>query len=346
LFAEMKSLPFSIPPLGSAVYEIMVSFKGQDKVKNAYRTAFIVGCQRSGTTILGDILQAHAGVAYIYEPYYIWYFHAKDISTDYISLKDIGTKETLWIRKQFRIFCSKMGKTLVIDKSPEHSFNLPFVYSVFPNAKFIHIFRDGRDVVLSIKKEWEKRRNVVEKRSFSRLFRIAGAMLRRQPLWYFRFLAVWYEMKTNLSLTPTNFLNKAKWQGGVGWGPRFRGWQEILRSEPLIRFNAYQWLKCIEQIQHDLPQIPEENVLELRYEELISEDWLHLIKRILEFLELPFNDSFVQAMPKIMTGNTQKWQNELTEKEINEIGPLLSDKLIELGYEKTKLWHGPQKKNR
>jgi hypothetical protein len=33
---------------------------------------FIIGCGRSGTTILGQVLSAHPEVYYLFEPYHLW----------------------------------------------------------------------------------------------------------------------------------------------------------------------------------------------------------------------------------------------------------------------------------
>ncbi|RKX23893.1 MAG: hypothetical protein DRP47_12175, partial [Candidatus Zixiibacteriota bacterium] len=140
------------------------------------QVAFIVGSPRSGTTILQEILGIHPQIGHFYEPYYIWYFHVKDQTTDYIPGGAISQKETKWIRNKFILFGKLLGKNFVLDKLPEHSFNLPILTKVFPNAKIIHIIRDGRDVVLSIKKEWKRRQRIVEHRGFGGLLRTATNM--------------------------------------------------------------------------------------------------------------------------------------------------------------------------
>jgi hypothetical protein len=300
---------------------------------------FIIGSPRSGTTYLGKILESHPQVGHIYEPYYIWYYHARDLSTDYITPEDIGQREQSWIRGRFEKFRKLCGRPVIVDKSPEHSFNLPIVSSTFPNAKFIHILRDGRDVVLSIKKEWAKRRELVESHKLSRIVKTARAMLNRQPYWRFRVLAAWYELKTNRSLNPLRYFNKAKWEGGVGWGPRFKGWREALVSQPLIAFNARQWLECVTQIENDLPNIPGCNTLEVRYENLVSDSHLRTIREIGQFLDLDISEDFVRSMPPVRLGNTGKWRNELSRAEVLDIGPVLTDKLIELGYEQNERWY-------
>ena len=309
------------------------------------RIAFIVAPPRSGTTILEEILGAHPEVGHFYEPYYIWYYHAKNLANDCIAIEDIGPTEADWIRRQFKTFSRAARKGIIIEKSPEHSLNLPVVRYVFPQAKIIHIIRDGRDVTLSTKKEWQKRRGTVDKRRVGDLVKTAMSMLQRQPFWRFRLLALWYEAKSRMLLSPTQlfnidqYFNKAKWKGYGGWGLRFDGWEEVIRSKSPICFMAHQWLRAVEQIQEDLSRVPEGEKLEIRYERLVSNDYKEVLAQCLNFLELPVTDEFWAAIPEIKIGNTRKWPDELAVQEIKEVGPILSDKLIELGYEATDQWY-------
>lgn len=296
------------------------------------QVAFVIGSPRSGTTILGEILEAHPDMAHIYEPYYIWYYHANDLSTDYIPPQDIGEKQQRWIRRQFESFASGERKSIIVDKSPEHSFNIPILLSVFPNAKIIHILRDGRDVTLSIKKEWQKREAIVAKRDYRGLLRTAFAMLKRNPQWRFRALALLYELRSNFSWDPRRYLNKSKWEGRVGWGPRFTGWQEALDTHSLIQFHAMQWLNCVSQIQKDRHLVPAENWLEIRYEDLVSAHHDALIGKVTEFLDIPVSDDYLSSIPALRLGNTKKWAEELSVTEIDEVTQILEDKLSELGY--------------
>lgn len=309
------------------------------------RYAFIVGSPRSGTTILGNILESHTDVGHLYEPYYIWYYHAKDLSTDYIDPADVGPKELDWIRRQFRQFAARTGASLVVDKSPDHCFNVPIVQAAFPEAKFVHILRDGRDAVLSIKKEWQKRGRLVANRNLRAMAKTTAEMLARQPLYYFRAMAVWYELRTRLKSAqtifrnPSSFFNKAKWGGYAGWGPRFHGWQEVLSEESLISFHAYQWLRCVEQLQADLARIPPDNVYEVRYEDLVSARHRETIERLAAFLGLSCSSDFFSRLPPLKLGNSKKWSHELTEREILDIGPILTPKLRELGYAEGDDWY-------
>ncbi len=49
----------------------------------------------------------------------------------------------------FKQFADYHGMTRWGDKTPEYIVNLPLLFELFPNAQFIHVVRDGRDVALS-----------------------------------------------------------------------------------------------------------------------------------------------------------------------------------------------------
>ncbi|MGM0680783.1 MAG: hypothetical protein ACQES8_00955, partial [Thermodesulfobacteriota bacterium] len=87
------------------------------------------------------------------------------------------------------------------------------------------------------------------------------------------------------------------------------------------------------QIQHDLQSIPPSNILEIYYENLVSENSQKIIEQVLSFLDLPPSADFQNNRPAIKTFNTRKWSRELSREEIEEITPVLQAKLIDLGYE-------------
>ncbi|MGH2728490.1 MAG: sulfotransferase family protein, partial [Actinomycetota bacterium] len=53
------------------------------------------------------------------------------------------------IRQIFRVCAQKQGKSRYGNKSPVHVRGLPMLAELFPEARFIHIIRDGRNVALS-----------------------------------------------------------------------------------------------------------------------------------------------------------------------------------------------------
>lgn len=302
------------------------------------QVVFVFGSPRSGTTLLEEILGSHPAVGHFYEPYYVWYRAAGATADDYLPPEAFGPRALAWVRRQFDSFAAGVGKKIIVDKSPEHAFNLPVLLAAFPTAKFVHILRDGRDVTLSIKKEWAKREQIVRQRSWRALWQTARAMLARQPLWRFRLLAVWHELRGRITTPPHRWLNKAKWRGEVGWGPRFRGWQNVRAEQPLIGFNAHQWLCSVEQIEADLPKLPSRNVFELRYEDLIAAERPAVLEDLFSFLGLDAASALERA-PRVRTTNTGKWATELDGSEIDTIGPILHEKLCELGYVSDASWY-------
>lgn len=54
------------------------------------------------------------------------------------------------MHRLFGAYLGLSGSSRILDKYPEHIFRIPFVKSIFPDAKFIFIVRDGRDTSLSV----------------------------------------------------------------------------------------------------------------------------------------------------------------------------------------------------
>ncbi len=52
----------------------------------------------------------------------------------------------------FRAFANKNGSARWGEKTPEYALGMQQIQRMWPDAKFIHVIRDGRDVALSLKK--------------------------------------------------------------------------------------------------------------------------------------------------------------------------------------------------
>jgi hypothetical protein len=285
---------------------------------------FLVGSPRSGTTILAELLGRHPDVVEWYEPYFIWDWHL-GLPADDVRGAELATPRVrAFIRREFEIFLRKSGKRCVLEKLPDHAFQIPFVNAVFPDARWVHIIRDGRDVTLSIQKEWHRRRETVERRSFRRLLLTAGDMLRRHHFWRNRAQAVLFELKSNRTLSPVRYLNKAKWGGRVGWGPRFPGWADELARRPLIEFNALQWARSVERILDDSRLVPPERWLEVRYERLVADPGV--LGEIFAFVGLPQPDleAIARSLHRNSVGLSRRGLSGADLRQVEEtVGPLL-----------------------
>jgi len=298
---------------------------------------FIVGSPRSGTTVLGTIFDRHRNIAQWYEPYFIWDRHFRDAQDDERSEKDAVPEIKAYLRKAFYKYKAKQGTRLIVDKSPRNSLKIPFIRKVFPEAKFVHILRDGRDTTLSINKEWMRRRNIAGSGNINDTLDYKSAVdviqkwLRRQPYMLDRVRAFWFETHGNF-INKKKHLNRLRWNGEVGWGPRFKNWRKVYNNASILQFNAHQWLNCVSRINESWEAIPEQNRIEIRYEDLVSKPD-QTLEALLAFMGVDFDPDFLTAIPKLKHNNFNKWKTEFTDAQLSEITPILFPMLSKLGYQ-------------
>jgi len=145
---------------------------------------FVVGCHRSGTTLLLRMLNAHREITMIPEIGWIPSRYEKRecltaegmVTPAFIDMLknhvwgfgrftplpvSIGELEELvsssrpvpyaeFVTLLFDRYGLARGRKIVGNKTPEHVFSLRTLHKLWPSAKFVHIIRDGRDVCLSL----------------------------------------------------------------------------------------------------------------------------------------------------------------------------------------------------
>ena len=123
---------------------------------------FIVGCQKSGTTWIERLLNGHADIRCHGEGYFgpvLMPFLQQAIQG--YNQKQKAGDEGLFTTDDLReLLRTAMGLSFmrwvgdgevkaIGEKTPEHALCMNPLAECFPNAKFIHITRDGRDVCVS-----------------------------------------------------------------------------------------------------------------------------------------------------------------------------------------------------
>jgi hypothetical protein len=130
-------------------------------IEGEQRPVFIVGCGRSGTTILGTALSKHPRIAYLNEPRNLWFaaYPQTDIWTHraharngrlVLSSEDADKVRSNRLRRLFRLAALFARRPIVVEKLPVNSFRLEFLHAIFPDAKFVCIYRNGLEVARSI----------------------------------------------------------------------------------------------------------------------------------------------------------------------------------------------------
>lgn len=128
--------------------------------------AFILGTGRSGTTILGIVLSMHRDVGFLNEPKALWagLCPTEDLIGNYnrnpaqYRLGPEAATPSL-VRRAHRIFGAYLrlsGTRRVVDKYPELIFRTDFVRTIFPDAKFLFLSRNGIETCVSIR-HWSER---------------------------------------------------------------------------------------------------------------------------------------------------------------------------------------------
>jgi hypothetical protein len=273
---------------------------------------FIVGCPRSGTTLLQRILNANSRLAVIHETHWIAKFYQKAVKETpegWVSpelLRKLGkhpkfkylgiSREEMlswhngepvsyaaFVASVFDRYGQDHGKPLVGDKTPAYARFVDLLHSLWPAARFIHLIRDGRDVCLSAV-NWKK----------------PGRLLLRASTWKPDTdvtAALWWEWHVRMAR-----------QSGQGLGP--------------------------------------ERYYEVRYEALVDQPAEETVK-LCAFLGLPYEATMLRFHegrtrteagldPKEawlpITPGLRNWRTQMPAREVERIEAAAGDLLDELGY--------------
>jgi hypothetical protein len=268
------------------------------------RPIFVIGCNRSGTTLLFNNLSAHP---------LTWslYIEGQDVFSRHFPLQaDRGeqvaaeadrtvatairdelysrahNKEYFQDRPLLRHIPRKMlqrplgalykGRQIrLVEKTPANCLRIPLLHQIFPDARYLFLVRRGQDVVSSLMEGWKN----------------------------------WSRTGDDWHYTKWHYLAPA-------------GWQDY-RDRPLQEICAFQWIQSTVEAWDALNRLAGENFLLLRHEELMSNP-REEYRKVLAFCDLPASAHLDRLLGKIQarvftTGGSKprpdKWR-ALHEKEI------------------------------
>jgi len=191
----------------------------------AGRMIFNVGARRSGTFWLQRIVTAHPDVAAVPTESHLFShgiaplferFHQGARSSPQFAAIHVGHDVLLDATREFcdRVLgeLTEPGKHFLAERTPLHVYHLDLIGQIYPDASFVHIIRDGRDVARSLRRQpWgpptsaeaaeEWRSSVAaarEARQPERLLEVRYEELLARPEESFRALYEWL----GLELTP------------------------------------------------------------------------------------------------------------------------------------------------
>jgi len=258
------------------------------------RPAFIIGCGRSGTTILGQILSRHPAFAYADE--------RRDLWTQATAVADVWSERAAErggtlvldpelargaagrrLRAAFAAELRQAQRPRLLEKLPINAFRVPFIEAACPGARYVHLLRNGVDVARSIAERCRR--------------------------------AAWYG------------IGDYKWRQLVALAegrPATRGL--AARCTDDRRRGLLEWRLSVEASLEALAAVDASRRLDVRYEELVASP-APVVEAIQRFLELP-----ADAAPVAYAVATVRPGRDAGEA-VDDV-PLLAGALLQrLGYE-------------
>jgi hypothetical protein len=212
---------------------------------------------------------------------------------------------------------AKTGKSIVGDKSPQHTECLDEIYEIYPDARIIHIVRDGRDVAVSSMHHW------------------------------------WREAQDRaegvFELTPEEIeIRDAYLKDREG----FLASGKSIFTEERLRQLAHRWSHRVGKAHRDGSALYGERYLEIRYEDLLQ-DTPNTLRRVFELLQARSDDTIVERCIQASSfervssrqrgeedsrsffrkGVAGDWRGTFTERDRKIYEELAGERLAEFGYE-------------
>lgn len=270
---------------------------------------FVVGCSRSGTTLTYETLAAAPEfLKFGWEIPQFWDGLYGPLNNGWHS-EAAGAEHARPEHRHaaFRYFYQRLGTGWVLDKTCINVMRIPYLYALFPQAKFVYIQRDGRDNISSMMDGW-------------RMGRVDGR----------------FELSQFFGPFPEEVaINGGEFREWCFFLPP--GWRDYNRAS-LEEVCAYQWLSANRLALEAKRLIPPEQWVHLRYEDVFDRP-VEMFRDAFDRLGLAYTPqiearcrdlkptSVVKGTPK-----KQKWK-ESNPEAIERILPVIRDMQRMLGYD-------------
>ncbi|MBA2275669.1 MAG: sulfotransferase [Chloroflexi bacterium] len=256
------------------------------------RPLFLIGAARSGTTFLGECVGQIPEISYHHEP------PATKAAGRYVYDRLWGFRRSRWFYRTVYAWLIRAeldGGLRFSEKTPTNSLLLPFLDRTFPDAQFIHIVRDGRDVAVShLQKPW--------------LLASSKGSTLREPGGYLHgpYAPWWVEEGRELEFEQTSDVHRMIWA----------------------------WRRYVEAARREGPPLGPQRYLEVRYEDLVADPRRHG-ELMLDFMGIDAAASratFLEALSRADPSSVGAWRRELNGPELAVIEADSGALLRRLGY--------------
>lgn len=283
-----------------------------------FRPIIIIGAARSGTNALRDSLVRFPGIATwpCDEINYVWRRGNARWPDDEIPPDRAVPEAQRYIRRSFDWVARTRQACIVVEKTCANTLRVPFVERILPDARYIYIVRDGRDVTASAAKRWTASLDLPY--LFAKARFVPAADL---PYYACRYLA----NRVHRHLSPDRRL--------AFWGPRFCGMdKEIQNGRSVLELCALQWAHSVDQADAAFTGFSHDRVFRVRYEEFVRMP-KQILADLADFLGIDVVDQQVEmAAAGITRASVGKGLCEFDDDARTKIDEFLRDPLRRHGY--------------
>jgi hypothetical protein len=280
----------------------------------------IIGAGRSGTKFLRDVLAADEQFMTVpYDVNYIWRQGCEDAPDDEIAADSyseaLGGKIRRDLVQQAKRPAGAQGAGVLLEKTVSNALRVGFVQRVLPDAKYIHLVRDGRDVVESAYRCWTAPVD----------FRYLWRKARTFPFSNWRYGAKYIG----------NRLMGTRGTSGQrlsSWGPRYRGIEQDLRTLPLEAVVARQWVRCESAALEAVAKLPPKQVYEVRYEDFVQSS--DAVRSLVQFLGLSGENGAItrRFRETLAPPAASRWAQSFSPEQRSRIAAEIEGLQTHLGY--------------
>jgi hypothetical protein len=263
------------------------------------RPVFVIGCPRSGTTVVFSLLRANPSLASIgQEGHVLWesFHHPREHgwASNALGPGDVRSFEPRYLAWTISSLAGTRDGRRFLDKTPRNSLRLPYLDALFPDARFVFVQRDGRATVSSLITAWREREHPAYVLPVP--FHIAGVPDRS---WHF-------------ILPP--------------------GWRAY-DGRPLEDVCALQYTTATEAVLAFRGGLGADRFVDLRYEDLLA-DPAGQLEHVHQALDVPFTDAEARRARehvRPVEPGREKWRTA-TPAEVERVLPAIEPMLERTGY--------------
>ena len=278
------------------------------------RPLVILGAARSGTKFLRGLLEASSACAAVpHGVNFVWRQGSHGDVHDAVPPASYSPETIRSIRKTLLRLSDAPhlpSTRFLVERTCANTLRLPAVHAVLPDARYLHIVRDGRDVAASAYEHWTKSPSV--------LHRLRKLMAAPHAGWRFAIRRLTQRLSASAPAT--------------GWGPHYPGMQADLQQYSTAEVCALQWIACVEACQHDLHAlIRPDRYHTLHYEDLVTD--ASTLRNVCSFLDLPDSSAVLRRYRQTVRADAiGRWKRTLPPATGQRIQARLAPTLEQLGY--------------